>query len=181
MGNAKSGFQPPTFQIPSNVPRFVRALNHRDANGIPQIVFYQRGVGTDNDMQDRLVGGLTGNDISEHIREAYAFLADNFNPETQADLDDVATPLDEIILLGFSRGAYTARAIASLISDVGMLTKIGMESFWGVFGDWMKQDVKGEENKWFKATYGKDYNFTDPRYRQTLIDARLLPLSLGIR
>lgn len=179
MGVDTSPFSPPKTQIPSNVTRIVRALNHRDEKGITQIAFYQRGVGTDN-LEDKLVGGLTGNDISEHIREAYAFLANNFNPETQKDLDDQTTPLDQIVILGFSRGAYTARAIASLISDVGLLTKMGMENFWAIFGDWMKQDVEGEQSKWFSATYpdiakkfqqanGRKIAFTDKEYRETLI------------
>jgi len=96
-------------------------------------VFYQRGIGTSGagfGITSKLVGGLTGSDIDEHIREAYSFLANNFNPETQADVDDPNVKMDEIVLLGFSRGAFTARAIASMISDVGLLTRKGMEFFW---------------------------------------------------
>jgi len=88
---------------------------------------------------DKYLSGMTGGDLSEHVREAYAFLANNYDPETQKDLEDISKPIDDIVLLGFSRGAFTARAIASLVSDVGLLTRIGMESFWGIFGDWMKQ------------------------------------------
>ena len=159
--------------MPTNVTRITRALNHRDQNGIPQVAFYQRGVGTDGDEEDELVGGLSGDDISEHIREAYAFLANNFDPESQEDVDDPSKPMDEIVILGFSRGAYTARAIATLITDVGLLTKKGMEDFWGIFGDWMKQDVKGNESEWFKSAYGKFVPFTDPEYRGTLIKVSL--------
>lgn len=168
-----TAFAPPTAQVPTNVTRITRALNHRDQNGIPQIAFYQRGVGTDNDAEDKLVSGLNGDDISEHIREAYAFVANNFDPQTQQDLDDPSKSIDEIVVLGFSRGAYTARAIATLITDIGLLTKKGMESFWGIFGDWMKQDVKGSESVWFQSTYGKFVPFTDPEYRATLIKVGL--------
>ncbi|KAH6724128.1 hypothetical protein BKA61DRAFT_664832 [Leptodontidium sp. MPI-SDFR-AT-0119] len=191
MGVDTSPFSPPKTQIPTNVTRIVRALNHRDEKGITQIAFYQRGIGTDN-LEDKLVGGLTGNDIGEHIREAYAFLVNNFNPETQKDLDDDTKPRDEIVILGFSRGAYTARAIASLISDVGILTKMGMENFWSIFGDWMKQDVEGEQSKWFLATYpdvakkfqaanGKKISFTDKEYRETLINAGLTRWGMPVR
>lgn len=99
-------------------------------------------------------------------------LASNFNPETQQGLDDLQEPIDEIVLLGFSRGAFTARAIASFISDVGLLTNIGMESFYGIFGDWMNQDVPARESKWFQETYGKKIKFTDPDYRETLMSVR---------
>jgi uncharacterized protein (DUF2235 family) len=126
-------------------------------------------------LEDKYVNGISGGDVSELIREAYAMLANNFNPETQADLHDESKPRDEIVLLGFSRGAFTARAISSLISDIGLLTKIGMESFWGIFGDWMKQDTEG--SKWFEATYGEKIPFEDPRYRQTLIDVSHNPWS----
>lgn len=148
--------------------RIVRALTHLDASGIPQIVYYQRGVGTDGDTEDKYIGGLTGNDLSELVREAYGFVANNYNPDTQADLEDKSKPLDDIVLLGFSRGAFTARAIADLISDVGLLTKIGMESFWGIFGDWMRQDTEAFA-PWFASQFGEKVQFTDERYREVLI------------
>jgi uncharacterized protein (DUF2235 family) len=109
------------------------------------------------------------------VREAYGFLANNFDPETQVDLEDKTKPLDEIILLGFSRGAFTARAIASLISDIGLLTPMGMESFWGIFGDWMKQDTL-EFCPWFESKFGQKIKFTDVIYRNTLkeVSKRLL-------
>ena len=172
MGYDKSGFAPPTAQPLTNITRIVRALRHRDEAGTPQIAFYQRGVASDGDWEDKTISGIDGSDISEHIREAYAFLANNFDPATQNELDDETKPRDEIVLLGFSRGSFMARAIASLISDVGLLTRIGMENFWGICGDWMKQDMPGEESKWFQATYGKKVAFTDPEYRQTLIKVR---------
>lgn len=60
---------------------------------------------------------------SQNIREAYSFITTNY----------VAG--DEIILIGFSRGAYTARAIAGLINDIGLLTRRGMAVFYAVFKD----------------------------------------------
>lgn len=191
MGVDTTPFAPPAVQIPTNVTRIVRALQQRDSRGVTQIAFYQRGVGTDN-FEDKVVGGLTGNDIGEHIREAYAFIANNFTPESQHELDDATTPLDQIVLLGFSRGAYAARAIASLISDVGLLTKRGMDSFWAIFGDWMKQDVEGQQSRWFVATYpdvarsvqtakGRRIAFTDKEYRETLIQAGLTRWGMPIR
>jgi uncharacterized protein (DUF2235 family) len=142
---------PVKAQVPSNITRLTRAVKHTDdspvARGgdpIDQIVFYQRGVGSDDSgVENKLIGGLTGNDLAEHVREAYGFLANNFNPETQKELDDKTKPRDEIVIVGFSRGAFTARAIASIVSDVGLLTRKGMENFWGIFNDWLNQDVAG--------------------------------------
>ena len=46
---------------------------------------------------------------------------------------------DEIILLGFSRGAFTARSIGGLISSIGLLTKHGLGAFYPIFKDWENQ------------------------------------------
>ncbi|TVY83472.1 Uncharacterized protein LSUE1_G002421 [Lachnellula suecica] len=180
-GYDTSLFSPPTAQIPTNVTRIVRAVKHKDAAGIPQIVFYQRGIGANGDVEDKELGGLTGAGLSEHVREAYGFLANNFNPESQTDINNASTPMDEIVLLGFSRGAFTARAIASLISDIGLLTRIGMESFWGIFGDWMKQNIKGRESEWYESQYNIKIPFTDPSYRQSLIENGLTRWPIPIR
>jgi uncharacterized protein (DUF2235 family) len=51
------------------------------------------------------------------VREVYCFLSNNY---------DVG---DEIFLFGFSRGVYIARAIAGLISKLGLLGKKSMEKF----------------------------------------------------
>jgi len=63
------------------------------------------------------------------VREAYGFLCNNYEEG------------DEIILLGFSRGAFTARSIGALISQVGLLTYEGMENFYTIFSDWEQQDL----------------------------------------
>jgi hypothetical protein len=47
---------------------------------------------------------------------------------------------DEIYLIGFSRGAFTARSIGGLISSVGLLTKKGLSSFYPIFRDWEHQN-----------------------------------------
>lgn len=126
---------------------------------------------------------MTGFGISELIREAYAFVANNYDPSTAEELDialkDESKVMDEIVLLGFSRGAYTARAISSLMTDMGLLTKLGMEQFWGIFEDWKNQNVAGHESGWFKLNFpkvasdfkarkGRDIIFTDSEYRDTL-------------
>ncbi|KAF4632833.1 hypothetical protein G7Y89_g5295 [Cudoniella acicularis] len=180
-GYEKSTFAPPTAQIPTNVTRIIRALNHQDDNKVPQIGFYQRGIGTNGGTEDELLGGLTGSGLSEHVREAYGFLANNFDPQTQAELDNNEAQLNEIVLLGFSRGAFTARAIASLISDIGLLTHIGMEYFWGIFGDWMKQNIAGRESEWFASEFGDKIPFTAPEYRQRLIDSGYTRWPITIR
>jgi len=50
-------------------------------------------------------------------------------------------PGDEIFLFGFSRGAYTARAVAGLISEFGLLTKPGLEGFGEVYKHYTKNTL----------------------------------------
>jgi uncharacterized protein (DUF2235 family) len=61
--------------------------------------------------------------MPKNIREAYSFIAANY------------TPGDEIILVGFSRGAFTARSVAGMIKDIGLLTREGMNYFYAIFKD----------------------------------------------
>ncbi|TVY90906.1 Uncharacterized protein LAWI1_G002565 [Lachnellula willkommii] len=72
---------------------------------------------------DTLSGGILGKGISENIREVYAFIAANYIPG------------DEIILIGFSRGAFTARSVAGMIDNIGILTRSGMDEFYPIFKD----------------------------------------------
>jgi uncharacterized protein (DUF2235 family) len=63
--------------------------------------------------------------ISQDVRDAYGFICDNYSFYD-----------DEIILIGFSRGAFTARALAALIKDVGVLSGAGRFCIDHVYGLW---------------------------------------------
>ncbi|RDW92717.1 T6SS phospholipase effector Tle1-like catalytic domain-containing protein [Aspergillus mulundensis] len=141
---------------PSNVTRLSRALSPSaivEENGvrreIPQIVYYQKGVGTGTG--DKYFGGtvtqcnfpsplpntnqdwtgVTGVGLSANVRAAYGFLVDNY-----ADGD-------KIYFFGFSRGAYTARAVAGLVTQWGLLTNRGMDNFSNVYKDFYDKKIAG--------------------------------------
>ena len=103
-----------------------------------------------------LRGGATGEGLSEHIREAYGFLVTNY------DLGD------EIFLLGFSRGAFTARSIAAMINSVGLLTVRGMDDFYAIFKDWENQDQKNYVSAWPNKPFPHRPNVKDVAYAQEL-------------
>lgn len=102
--------------IPSNVTRLCRAIDSVGIDPVDhqpwqQIVWYDSGVGTNTTAAGPLrnfVEGALGKGLEGNIVEAYHFCALNWNPG------------DQILCFGFSRGAYTARAIAGLISDIGI-------------------------------------------------------------
>jgi uncharacterized protein (DUF2235 family) len=105
---------------PTNVVKMVRAIRPADDIGVAQMVYYHPGVGTGNAV-DRFMGGTLGIGLSTNVQSAYDFLATNY-------VDG-----DQIYLLGFSRGAFTARSTAGLIGLVGLLEKRDMDLFSRVY------------------------------------------------
>ena len=84
---------------------------------VPQIVCHLDGVGTGQGTGrvsralDRALGGAFGQGLMASVAAAYRFLVFTWAPG------------DEIQLFGFSRGAYTARSLAGLIRNVGILPR----------------------------------------------------------
>ncbi|KAE9382129.1 hypothetical protein N431DRAFT_320847 [Stipitochalara longipes BDJ] len=104
---------------PTNVINFLRALTHNAmGDRKEQIIFYQAGVATGGvlPVQKMLAGGM-GLGLEENAEDAYSFIAHNY------------VEGDEIFILGFSRGAYTARFVAGLLGKIGMLSRVGMRHF----------------------------------------------------
>lgn len=122
--------KPGHMQNPTNVTRIARAIKSEDDAHHPQIVYYQAGVGTGIGLWARLAGGGAGVGLSEHIREAYGFLVNNYR---EYDPGAPGLDADSIFLIGFSRGAFTARSIGGLIGAVGLLKKKAMQHFYQIF------------------------------------------------
>ncbi|KAG5658748.1 hypothetical protein KAF25_007301 [Fusarium avenaceum] len=120
-----------SLQIPSNVTRISRCFEKRCSDGKLQVVNYESGVGTGSNVLDSITGGAFGQGLAERMRETYSFLCANY-------MDG-----DEIILVGFSRGAFTVRSVAGMIGALGLLTREGVEFFYPIFKDmqhWMDDD-----------------------------------------
>jgi len=96
--------------VPSNIVKISGAIKPRAKDGTSQIFFYDAGVGTDGGF-DKLTGGVMGAGIDLNIKNAYLFLVNNYESG------------DQILLFGFSRGAYTVRSLAGLINNAGVLKK----------------------------------------------------------
>ncbi len=74
-----------------------------------QVTKYLHGVGNSDNPIVRLLGGTMGAGLVERIVRGYTFISRNYLQG------------DRIYIVGFSRGAYTARALAGLISSRGLL------------------------------------------------------------
>lgn len=91
-----------------------------------QITYYDPGVGTSNDVPPdsllgdwrqrgrRLAGLAFGGGVHENILDGYRFLIRHHRPG------------DRIFLLGFSRGAFTARAIGGMVNMYGLIHDDGL-------------------------------------------------------
>lgn len=124
---------------PSNVVKFSRSILPRDSQGIPQVTFYHRGVGTNWGL-DKIAGGGFGRGLSENILQCYEFLLYNY------------VEGDEIFLFGFSRGAYTVRSLSSLIERIGLLPKAN--AFWTPEGYTLYRDrATGDQYREFREQY----------------------------
>jgi hypothetical protein len=81
-----------------------------DADGtLLQIAKYLYGVGDSNNFLVELLGGTLGAGLITRIVRGYTFVSRNYRAG------------DQIHLVGFSRGAYTARALAGMIVAQGLL------------------------------------------------------------
>ena len=118
----------PDQKHPTNVVKMSRAIAPKGADGTPQVVFYDRGVGTGN-LLDRLTGGAFGTGLERNVEDAYRFLMHNYE-------DD-----DQIFLFGFSRGAYTARSAAGLIRKCGLLRKADADQFRQAYDFYRRRDA----------------------------------------
>ena len=95
-----------------------------------QVAKYLHGVGDSRNPLVKIMGGVFGSGIITRIVRGYTFISRNYDPG------------DEICILGFSRGAYTARALAGFIASQGLLAK-------GLTDDKEKAYRKGAE-AWYR-------------------------------
>lgn len=132
----------------TNVLRLYRMLV-RDGQ---QIVYYDSGVGTTptadrvtlraNQVRKKLDAAV-GLSIRHHFLKAYRFLLTHYEPG------------DRVWLFGFSRGAYTARAVAGALHAFGLLRRelVGLEDvLWEDYSG-TNPDDKASSQQFFAASW----------------------------
>ncbi|KAH9947605.1 hypothetical protein B0H21DRAFT_323664 [Amylocystis lapponica] len=119
----------------TNVVKLYSLLNKDESQ---QLCYYQPGVGTY--INPGLVSPLFqwaakvmdeafAWYLDEHVRQGYQFLMQNYRPG------------DKISIFGFSRGAYTARAVAGMVHKIGILPKDNPEQIPFAFRLYTKTDA----------------------------------------
>ncbi|KAI9455939.1 hypothetical protein BJY52DRAFT_1384548 [Lactarius psammicola] len=100
----------------SNIIQFFSMLKKDDKS--QQLVYYQAGIGTYTIPEiatpfmakvKKTIDMAIGSHLDAHVMGGYEFLMEQYHAE------------DKICIFGFSRGAYTARALAGMIHKVGLL------------------------------------------------------------
>jgi uncharacterized protein (DUF2235 family) len=131
---------------PTNVTKVALSIRQQAAGGeqLEQRVYYDPGVGTSRGM--RLPGGAFGIGVSGNVRDAYRFLIDTYEPD------------DELYLFGFSRGAFTARSLAGLVRNSGILRPQHADMIkeaWALYRD-RSEEPTGRACTLFRRTYAHE-------------------------
>lgn len=95
-------------------PDSLRAADEQEkqlnSNGaVEQIAKYVHGVGDSRNYLNKVMGGMFGAGVITRIVRGYTFISRNYDRN------------DKIYIIGFSRGAYTARALTGMIASQGLL------------------------------------------------------------
>lgn len=136
---------PARKQVETNVRRFYESVKKKAADGVKQVAWYDEGIGTK--WYDKFIGGATGLGLEKNIFDGYKFLAQQYEGG------------DEVYILGFSRGAYTARSLVGLIRNCGLvynkLLSVRIAMAYGIYRT--RQDgPDSEAAKWFRETFARN-------------------------
>lgn len=105
----------------TNVVKLVQLLAQSSSTDASQMVFYDPGVGNPGELPgatwadgisrwaQRVAGLAFGRGVYENMADCYLFLMRHYQPG------------DQIYIFGFSRGAFTARSVAGLVNQFGVL------------------------------------------------------------
>ncbi len=90
----------------TNVYKFFKALPAT----AEQVAYYDDGVGSNGLPLNKFAGGAFGTGLFQKIKDGYTKIAHVYEQG------------DQVFLVGFSRGAYTARCLAGMIAVCGLPT-----------------------------------------------------------
>jgi uncharacterized protein (DUF2235 family) len=119
---------------PTNVKKFYDAVAS-EVSDPPTIQerYYEDGVGTR--PMEAIPGGIYGYGLPKRVQGAYRWLSEQFNSR------QFPRPENRVIVIGFSRGAYTARRLAGLIDFCGLsLDPNDDDDAWEIYS---RQDENG--------------------------------------
>jgi len=150
---------------PTNVVMAARSVLPMGRDAVPQVTYYDEGIGTAfliNETLERMLAGAFGLGLFDKIAAAYRFLVFNYDPG------------DEIYIFGFSRGAFTARSLAGLIRKCGIITRDRLDKVAEAFAFYKDNSPEahpdGEKAQQFRLENSQDtiMKAADRGYRRAL-------------
>ncbi|KAI6017468.1 hypothetical protein EDC04DRAFT_478802 [Pisolithus marmoratus] len=136
----------------SNIVQFFSMLKKDDST--QQMVYYQAGIGTYTIPQiatpmyanlSKTIDMMVGKNLNAHVMSGYEFLMQNYEGG------------DKICLFGFSRGAYTARALAGMLHKVGLLPRCNHQQVPFAYKMYSRDDEEGwKQSTAFKKAFSID-------------------------
>ncbi|MDT9597915.1 DUF2235 domain-containing protein [Sphingosinicella rhizophila] len=138
----------------TNVWRLRCLCSDKSADGASQLRYYDEGV-------NGFSGGGWGKGLSENVKQAYDWLVDNYEDG------------DQIFIFGFSRGAYTARSLAGLISIYGLLKPGGPLGVNQLYERYMHED-----DRTIYKLRGEDHSSCTNEERWILRYSREIPIEV---
>lgn len=151
-----------TLDDNTNVWRLKALCAQRGTDGIRQVGYYSRGVGTT--VGEKVRGGVLGVGIDRNVARAYEWLVETYEPG------------DEIFIFGFSRGAYTARSLAGFIALCGVL-KPGAPLGTSQLFDRYRRGDERRTVRWLLARAG-DGTLTDASPEERWMATYAMPVSV---
>ena len=133
----------------TNVVKLFRVL---ERNPQEQVAYYDPGVGTLADPSyktpvakkvNKALGLGFGRGLTRNIEQAYSYLMEQYEEN------------DRIFIFGFSRGAYTARALAGFIHSCGLMEKGCQNLIPYAMKLYKARNVDFKTLQKFKSTYGR--------------------------
>ncbi len=156
-GTGQAGGLRPDQRL-SNIYKLFRASRVAPDNIIDpkeQIAFYDAGLGTDETSTgniyikikksfDKYLGSITGRGITTNITDCYEAILNHYEPG------------DRIFLFGFSRGAYTVRCVARVLSLCGVPTENGQGEVLPLFTSETRKIADEAVRKVYEHGAGRD-------------------------
>ncbi|KAG2116365.1 hypothetical protein BD769DRAFT_1486352 [Suillus cothurnatus] len=141
-----------------------------------QMVYYQAGIGTYTIPEmatpfmakvSKTVDMMIGNHLNAHVMGGYEFLMQNYNAG------------DKICIFGFSRGAYTARALAGMIHKVGLLPRCNHQQVPFAYHMYSRDDDEGwAQSTAFKKAFSINVNVEFVGVWDTVSSVGIIPKRL---
>ncbi|KAH8110703.1 hypothetical protein DFH11DRAFT_1513988 [Phellopilus nigrolimitatus] len=158
----------------SNVVQFFSMLKKGDKD--QQLVYYQAGIGTYTIPEiaspltskiSKTLDTMLASNLNHHVMGGYEFLMENYKEG------------DKICIFGFSRGAYTARALAGMVHKVGLLPNSNHQQVPFAYRMFQKDDEEGwKQSVLFKKSFSIDVNIEFVGVWDTVASVGLIPRRL---